>query len=347
MKTKISISWATTILIIFFLILFALPLQSCQKRALDLEQVSAEERIVIKFSHVVSEQTPKGMAARRFAELVHERTNGHVEVQVYPNSQLYMDGEEIDALINNNIQIIAPATAKMTEYFPELFLFDLPFLFEDYNQVHQFIDSAEGQMLLSRLTTQGIVSLAMWDNGFKVMTANRPLHKPSDFKGLRFRIMPSRVLDAQFVQLGAMARDLPFSDVYAALERGMVDAAENTPSNIYTKKFFLVQDHLTISDHGYLGYLVLTNEKFWSSLPPDIRLILDETMAEVTAWEREIAIEQNKRDMEMIIASGQIKIYHLSEVEKEFWKEALLPVYAMFVNQIGEELLRAVLHNRY
>lgn len=158
-----------------------LLLTGCQNRALDYEQVGVDERIVIKFSHVVSESTPKGMAARRFAQLMHERTEGRVEVQVYPNSQLYMDGEEVDALINNHVQLIAPATAKMTQYFPELLLFDLPFIFENYAQVHQFIDSDAGQGLLNKLQSQDMLTLNMWDNGFKVMTSNRPLHKPDDF----------------------------------------------------------------------------------------------------------------------------------------------------------------------
>jgi C4-dicarboxylate-binding protein DctP len=315
-------------------------LPGCQTRALDLEQISADERIIIKFSHVVSEFTPKGLAARRFAELVHERTQGRVEVQVYPNSQLYMDGEETDALMNNHVQIIAPATAKMTEIFPELNIFDLPFLFENYEQVHKYIDSEAGQKLLEEVRGQGMISLAMWDNGFKVMTANRPLHTPEDFNGLRFRIMPSRVLDAQFVQLGAQARDIPFSDVFMALERQMVDAAENTPSNIYSKKFFHVQDHMTISNHGYLGYIVLTNEQFWSGLPEEIRDILEETMAEVTQWERNIAEEQNKRDLELIISSGEIEVYELSTSERLAWKAALLPVHQLFLTEIGVDLLQ-------
>ncbi len=332
------------LIIVVILTLVLLPLQSCHNRAIDMEQVSAEDRIIIKFSHVVSELTPKGMAARRFAELVNERTDGLVEVQVYANSQLYMDGEEIDALLNNHVQIIAPATAKMTEFFPELLLFDLPFLFDSYEQVYQFIDGSEGEKLMERLQGQGMVSLAMWDNGFKVMTSNKALRRPQDFVGLRFRIMPSRVLDEQFAQLGAQATDLPFSDVYAALERGLVDAAENTPSNIYTKKFFLVQEHLTVSNHGYLGYLVLTNEEFWSSLPDDIRLILEEIMAEVTEWERQIAQQQNEWDMELIANTGEIQIYYLDDREKQEWKNALLPVYDMFLHQIGEELLDAALY---
>jgi C4-dicarboxylate-binding protein DctP len=330
-------------LILPVLLFSVLTLGGCQKRAIDSEQFSSGERIVVKFSHVVSEMTPKGQAARRFAELVHERTEGRVEVQVYPNSQLYMDGEEVDALMDNRVQLIAPATAKMTEFFPPLLLFDLPFLFDDYRQVHNFIDSREGRNLLETLRGNGMLSLAMWDNGFKVMTANMPLKTPADFRSLRFRIMPSRVLDAQFTQLGARARDLPFSDVYAALEKNFVDAAENTPSNIYTKKFYLVQEHMTISNHGYLGYLVLTNEQFWSDLPEDIRLIMEETLREVTAWEREIAIMYNERDLDLIIKTGQIEPYHLTEEEKEEWKKALLPVWDKFLPEIGEELLQAAL----
>jgi C4-dicarboxylate-binding protein DctP len=324
---------------LLFAVLLTPSLSGCQKRARDLEQVGEDERIVIKFSHVVSEFTPKGLAARRFAELVHERTKGRVEVQVYPNSQLYMDGEEIDALINNHVQMVAPATAKMTEYFPELLLFDLPFIFEDYEQVHRFIDSDTGSRLLAKLRGNGMLSLAMWDNGFKVMTANRPLHSPEDFRGLRFRIMPSRVLDAQFVQLGARATDLPFSDVFVALERKLVDAAENTPSNIYSKKFHTVQEHLTISNHGYLGYLVLTNEDFWASLPEDIRIILEEALEEVTSWERQIAQDHNERDLERIIKSGQIEVYTLSDENREAWRIALLPIHERFLKEIGPELI--------
>ena len=324
-------------LIPLLLLLFTFS-AGCHPRAADMEQVGQNERIVIKFSHVVSEFTPKGLAARRFAELVHERTQGRVEVQVYPNSQLYLDGEETDALINNHVQMIAPATAKITEYFKELSLFDLPFLFEDYDQVHRFIDSDAGRKLLQNATGHGMISLAMWDNGFKVMTSNRPLHTPDDFRGLRIRIMPSRVLDAQFAQLGAEARYLPFSDVFAALEKRWVDAAENTPSNIYSKKFYTLQSHMTISNHGYLGYLVLTNESFWVALPEDIRTILETTLAEVTEWEREIAQEQNERDLRRIINSGQIEVYELSESDKEAWKEALLPVHQLFLPAIGVDL---------
>ncbi len=234
--------------------------------------------------------------------------------------------------------MIAPATAKITEYFKELSLFDLPFLFEDYDQVHRFIDSDAGRKLLQNATGHGMISLAMWDNGFKVMTSNRPLHTPDDFRGLRIRIMPSRVLDAQFAQLGAEARYLPFSDVFAALEKRWVDAAENTPSNIYSKKFYTLQSHMTISNHGYLGYLVLTNESFWVALPEDIRTILETTLAEVTEWEREIAQEQNERDLRRIINSGQIEVYELSESDKEAWKEALLPVHQLFLPAIGVDL---------
>ena len=338
MQTLIAQKSRYCILLLF--IILTLLASGCQTRSVDSEQVGEDERIVIKFSHVVSELTPKGLAARKFAELVHERTDGLVEVQVYPNSQLYMDGEEVDALINNHVQMIAPATAKMTEFFPELLLFDLPYIFEDYDQVHSFIDSKAGENLLEKLQNDNMLSLAMWDNGFKVMTANRPLYSPDDFHDLSFRIMPSRALDAQFAQLGAQSRDLPFSDVFAALEQKLVNAAENTPSNIYSKRFYTVQDHLTVSNHGYLGYLVLTNEDFWNALPEDIRDILETTLEEVTTWERQIAEEQNARDLERIISSELIEVHYLSEREKAAWRAALLPVQQMFLPDIGTELLQ-------
>ena len=313
----------------------------CAPRAVDNEQVSPDERIVIKFSHVVAETTPKGMAACRFASLANQRTKGRVEVQVYPDSRLYKEGEEIKALQEGSIQMIAPATANLTAMFPQWLVFDLPFLFDNYDQVHRAMESEACRQLFSTMQSKSLLGLTMWDNGFKQMISNRPLAKPADFEGMRFRIMPSRVLEAQFNLLGARSTPLPFAEVYAALETRAVDGAENTFSNIYTKNFYRVQPYLTVSNHGYLGYIVLVNDQFWRNLPPDIREILEETMAEVTIWEREIASRQNEEDLNRIREDGSAEIYELSEGEREAWKQALAPVYDKFRPVIGEELIGA------
>jgi C4-dicarboxylate-binding protein DctP len=313
----------------------------CTPRALDMEQVSPKERIVLKFSHVVAETTPKGMAAKRFALLVHQRTQGRIEVQVYPDSRLYKEGEELKALQEGSIQMIAPATANLTAMFPQWQVFDLPFLFTDYAQVHRAMDSEAARKLFSTLQTRNMLGLTMWDNGFKQMVAKKSLVNVVDFQGLRFRIMPSRVLEAQFNQLGAQTTVLPFGEVYAALEAQTIDGAENTFSNIYSKKFYQVQPYLTISNHGYLGYIVLANAPFWHNLPPDLREILEQTLQEVTVWEREIASRQNYQDFESILQAATTKIHILTPEEKNAWEKALMPVYQKFQATVGEDLIAA------
>ncbi len=333
------------ILIFFIIYLVISPLQGCSPRAIDYEQVGEEERIVVKFSHVVAENTPKGQAALRFAKLVEERTDGFVEVQVYPNSTLYMDGEEIEALQANNVQLIAPATAKMTEYFPELLVFDLPFLFNDYEDAHRFFESEEAKNMLEGIKGHKMLGLAMWDNGFKIMSANTPLISVEDFKDLNFRIMGNPILEFQFQQLGARTTTLPFNEVYEALLNKTVDGAENPPSNFYSKKFHEVQNYVTISDHGYLGYVVLTNQKFWENLPDNIRKILDDTLAEVSEWEREYAMYQNEKDLSLIKRRSDIEVYILSKEEREAWKETLMPMYNYFQHKVSEELVNSVRNN--
>ncbi len=318
-------------------LLILLLLTGCAPRVADLEQVGEDERIVIKFSHVVAENTPKGHAARYFARLVKERTDGFVEVQVYPNSTLYKDGEEIEALQANNVQLIAPATAKMVEYFPPLLAFDLPFLFEDYTAAHNFLNSSAGNELLAGINKHKMLGLAMWDNGFKIMSANQPLVQVQDFRGLNFRIMGNPVLESQFTYLGANTTTLPFSEVYEALDNLVVQGAENPPSNFYSKKFYEVQNHVTISNHGYLGYVVLTNSEFWISLPEDIRKVLEATLEDVTQWQRELAMYLNEKDLGYIMDMEEIDIHILTEEEKLAWRKAILPMYDDF-NYVLEEM---------
>jgi len=316
----------------------------CAQRVVDKEQYSQEEKIVIRFSHVVPQNTPKGLAALRFAQLVEERTEGRVEVQVFPNSTLYKDGEELEALQTGSVQLVAPTTSKLGKMFPRWQLFDLPYAFETRHEVHRAVDGEIWEELIQDFNGTNIKALAFWDNGFKQLTNNH--HKivsPDDCNGLLFRVMiNSKVLEEQFRVLKADPVPIVFSELYRALEIQAVDGQENTISNIYAKKFHQVQRYLTVSNHGYLGYVVLTNAKYWDNLPPDIRQILEDTMAEVTLWERAKAQELNDKDFQKIIAWGQTDIHVQTAREREEWIERFGPVYRHYVSFVGEKLLRSL-----
>lgn len=329
--------------ILILAVLFLLT-TGCDRRGPDGEQVDPREKIVIKFSHVVAEDTPKGQAARRFARLVQERTGGRVEVQVFPNSTLYKDGEEMDALQQGAVQIIAPTTSKLGSLAPQWQLLDLPYLFQNEDEVHRALDGEVGQKLFAALEAHNVHPLAFWDNGFKQMTGSKgPLVHPRDFAGQTFRVMiNSRVLEEQFRCLGARATGLPFSDVYGALASGQVDGQENTMSNIYSQRFYEYQPYLTVSNHGYIGYVVLTSATFWRSLPPDIRRIIEETMAEVTLWEREQASRLNDENFRQIKESGKVQVHMQTAEERREWQEALEPLYRNFRPVIGADLLDEV-----
>lgn len=318
-------------------------LTGCSTRVIDQQQVNKSEKIVIKFSHVVSENTPKGLAAKRFADLVRERTGGYVEVQVFPDSVLYKDGEEFEALKSGAVQMIAPATSKLSTMFPEWQVFDLPFAFPDMQTAHKVMDGPLGQDLFSNLQKQKFLGLAMWDSGFKQFTNNkRPLRKTEDFQGLHFRIMTSNVLKEQFSKLGAQALPMPFNDVYHALEDGTVDAEENTISNIYTQHFDRSQNYLTLSNHGYLGYVVLTNTDFWYGLSPQVRKILEATLQEVTNWEREKAGEMDRNQLDQLKREGKVKITYLTPSERIRLQTALNPVYDQLSQEIGTDWVNRV-----
>ncbi|WP_126427795.1 DctP family TRAP transporter solute-binding subunit [Brevibacillus marinus] len=309
------------------LLLIALLLAACDRTAIDYEQVSEAEKLIIRFSHVVGEDTPKGQAARRFAALMKERTNGRVEVQVFANGSLYSDYEELKALQEGYIQMIAPSLSKLSGIVPEAEAFDLPFLYPALTDYHRALDGAAGQRLQRMMEEKGLVPLAFWDNAFKQLTSSsRAIREPTDMQGMRVRIMPSAVLNGQFAMMGAKPLEMSFNDVYLALEKGQLDAQENTLSNIYTKRFYRVQRHLTISDHGYLGYLVLMNQSFWERLPDDIRRTLVETIREVTLWERQLAARLNQEQLAYIAACECIAIHKLSAEEKRRWREFFAPL---------------------
>jgi C4-dicarboxylate-binding protein DctP len=303
----------------------------------------AADPIVINFSHVVAPDTPKGKAALTFKQLVEERTNGRVKVEVYPNSQLYKDREEMEALQLGAVQMLAPSFAKFGPLgVREFEVFDLPYMFPNKETLYRVMDGEIGKGLLKKLEPKGIIGLAYWDNGFKQMSANKPLKIVADFKGLKMRIQSSKVLEAQMRALGANPQVMAFSEVYTALQQGVVDGTENPMSNFYTQKMNEVQKHLTISDHGYLGYAVITNKKFWEGLPPDIRSTLEQTMQEVTKYEREIAQKENDDALAAVREAKTTEIYILPDKDRLAWQKALLPVHTQFEDSIGKDLIYGV-----
>ena len=303
----------------------------------------AQGPIVIKFSHVVTPDTPKGKAAEQFKKLAEERTKGKVKVEIYPNSQLYKDKEELEMLQLGSVQMLAPSLAKFGPLGEREFeAFDLPYIFENYDELHKVTEGPIGLGLLKKLEPKGIVGLAYWDNGFKVMTANKPLRKPEDVKGLKLRIQSSKVLDAQMRALGGIPQVMAFSEVYQALQTGVVDGTENTDSNIYTQKMHEVQKFLTVTDHGYIGYVVVVNKKFWDGLPPDIRTTLEGAMKDATSYGNHIARQENDAALEAIRKSGKTQIISLTSQEKLAWKKVLIPVHAQMGDKIGKDLIQSI-----
>jgi len=299
--------------------------------------------IVIKFSHVVAPNTPKGKAAQKFKDLAEQYTKGRVKVELYPNSQLYKDREEMEALQLGAVQMLAPSLSKFGPLGVRDFeAFDLPYIFPNKETLYRVMDGDIGKKLFAKLGAKDIVGLAYWDNGFKQMSANKPLRNVEDFKGLKMRIQSSKVLEAQMRALGASPQVIAFSEVYTALQQGVVDGTENPVSNFYTQKMHEVQKHLTISDHGYLGYAVITNKKFWDGLPQDVRAELEKAMQETTVYERDIAQKENDEALAKVRAAGTTEVYVLPLKDRLVWQKALLPVHKEFEQTIGKDLLYAI-----
>ena len=297
--------------------------------------------IVIKYSHVVADQTPKGQAAIKFKELAEKKLPGKVEVQVFPNSQLFGDGKEMEALLLGDVQIIAPSLAKFSKYTPKLQVFDLPFLFDDTEAVDRFQDSVKGQELLDSMSKKGIKGLGYIHNGMKQMSANKALRKPDDAKGLKFRIQSSDVLEAQFKALGANPQKLAFSEVYQALQSGVVDGQENTWSNIYTQKFYEVQKYTTESNHGVIDYMVIVNANWWKGLPADVRTGLNEAMVESIKYGNKVAGDEDKAARQKIADSKQTEMIKLTKADLKPWREAMKPVWKKFEGEIGKDIIDA------
>ncbi|HUM91205.1 MAG TPA: TRAP transporter substrate-binding protein [Candidatus Competibacter sp.] len=301
----------------------------------------ANAEIVIKFSHVVADSTPKGQGALMFKKLAEERLAGKVKVEVFPNSQLFGDGKEMEALLLNDVQLIAPSLSKFDRYTNQIQVFDLPFLFDGIDAVHRFHKSPTGKSILNSLAKKGMIGLAYWDNGMKQLSAKKPLRMPEDAKGLKFRIQSSDILEAQFKAAGAVPQKLAFSEVYQALETGVVDGAENPWSNAYSQKFYEVQPYFTESNHGYLGYMVVANAKFWNDLPADVRETLAKTLDEVTEQVNKSSTDLNDGDRQKIKDSGKTEILSFTAEQRAAWQKAMQPVYDKFTDKIGKDIVEA------
>lgn len=301
----------------------------------------AAEPIVIKFSHVVAEQTPKGQGALMFKKLVEERLPGKVRVEVYPNSTLFGDDKEMEALLLGDVQIIARSLAKFEQYTKTVQLFDLPFLFDDIAAVDRFQQSPEGQKLLKSMESKNVTGLAYWHNGMKQLSANKPLRQPEDARGLTFRVQTSAVLEEQFKAVDAKAQKMIFSVVYQGLQTGLVNGTENPYSNFYNQKLNEVQKYVTETNHGILDYMLITTSDFWNGLPPDIRTELDKIVAEVTADVNKEAERLNQQDKQHVLDAKTTEIITLTPDERNAWRDNMKPVWAKFEKEIGPDLIKA------
>jgi C4-dicarboxylate-binding protein DctP len=303
----------------------------------------AQQPIIVKFSHVVTVDTPKGKGAEYFKKLAEERTKGRVKVEVYPNSSLFKDGEEMEALQLGSVQMLAPSLAKFGPLgLREFEVFDLPYMFDNYDELHKVTNGPVGTGMLKKLETKGLIGLAYWDNGFKVMSANKAIRVPADYKGLKMRIQSSKVLGDEMKALGAIPQVMAFSEVYQGLQTGVVDGTENPPSNFYTQKLQEVQKYLALTNHGYLGYAVIVNKKFWDGLPPDIRTTLEGAMKDATKFANEIAQKENDDALEAVKKTGKTEIITLTPEQKAAMKKALVTVHKENESRVGKDTIQEV-----
>jgi len=325
MKLRLSVALATSALLAFASLAIA------------------QQPTIIKFSHVVAVDTPKGKGAEYFKKLAEERTKGRVKVEVYPNSQLFKDGEEMEALQLGSVQMLAPSVAKFGPLgVREFEVFDLPYIFDSFEELHKVTEGPVGKTLFKKLETKGVTGLAFWDNGFKDFSANKPIKVPADYKGLKLRIQSSKVLGDEIKALGAIPQVMAFSEVYQALQTGVVDGTENPPSNFYTQKMHEVQKYLALTDHGVIEYAVIVNKKFWDGLPADIRTALEGAMKDATKYANDIAKKENDDALEAVRKSGKTQIITLTADEKAQMKKALVSVHKENESRVGKEILAEV-----
>lgn len=307
-----------------------------------------DKTFTIKFSHVVARNTPKGKAADKFKELVEKNTDGRIKVEVYPNAELYGDKGELQALQSNSVQMLAPASAKFTPIAPELQVLDLPFLFDSVEDIPKVAspDTTVGKAIFEnkKLADKNIKVLGLWDNGLKQLTSNTPIRTTDDLKGMSFRIQPSDVLRSQFNQWGAKATPMDFSEVYNALEQGVVDGQENPYSNIAPHKIHEVQKHITESNHGYIGYILVISTAFFESLPKDLQDEVVKAADEASTYTRDITAEVNAEAKQTVLDSGKTKITKLTDSEREALKDAVVPkVWKQYAKVIGEDIVNELL----
>jgi C4-dicarboxylate-binding protein DctP len=308
--------------------------------AVSLVGPASADPIIIKFSHVVATDTPKGKASEKFKELAEKYTGGKVKIEVYPNSTLYKDKEELEALQLGSVQMLAPSNSKFGPLgIREFEVFDLPYILPDLKTLRKVTEGPLGLRLLKLLDAKGITGLAYWDNGFKQMSANKKLVTPGDYQGVKFRIQSSRVLQAQFKALGSLPQVMAFSEVYQALQTGVVDGQENTWSNIYTQKMHEVQKYITETNHGYIGYVVIVNKKFWDDLPADIRDQLAKAMKEATDFNNAQSQKENDDALAEIKKSGKSEILKLTPEQDEAMRKAMEPVYKDAAGRVGQPLI--------
>jgi C4-dicarboxylate-binding protein DctP len=320
-----------------------MKLKSLLAVALLAVAASAGAQTIIKFSHVVAQDTPKGKASEFFAKRAGELTKGKVKVEVYANSALYKDKEEMEALQIGSVQMLAPSLAKFGPLgVKEFEAFDLPFIFDDYAELHKITQGPVGASLMTKLESRGIKGLAFWDNGFKSFSANTPLHSVADYKGKKYRIQSSKVLEEEIRALGGIPQVIAFGETYQALQTGVVDGTENPISNFYTQKMHEVQKHLSLTNHGYLGYAVIVNKKFWDGLPADVRGELEQAMKEATTYANKIAQEENDKALDGVKASGKTTVYTPTADERLALKKAMAPVHIKMVDRVGKEMLQQI-----
>ena len=302
----------------------------------------AADPIVVRFSHVVAADSPKGKAALKFKSIAEERTKGRVKIEVHPNATLFKDEQEMSALLDGKVEMLAPALGDFGELkIPDFEVFGMPYIFPGRDLVRRITDGPVGQGIFRKLEPKGIVGLAYWDNGFKIFAANKPIHRPEDVKGLRMR-MSSKVYEPMFLKLGTTPIEMGFGATVKALKEGTVDGNENTPSNLFTRKMHELQKHMTVTDHVYLGYAVIANKKFWDGLPPDLRIFMKLAMVDATRYANLVAAQENKDAIEKMKASGLTEIYEPSAKDRDAWLKALLPVHKEFESRVGKDLLQAI-----
>jgi C4-dicarboxylate-binding protein DctP len=297
--------------------------------------------IVIKFSHVTNtDKHPKGIAATLLEQRVNDEMNGKACMEVFPNSTLYNDDAVLEALLQGDVQMAAPSLSKFEQFTKTFRLFDLPFMFKNINAVDEFQTSETGQAMKESMTRRGLLGLAFWHNGMKQMSANVALESPSDANGLKFRVQNSDVLKAQMAAIGGSPQPMAFSEVYGALQTGVVDGQENTWSNIYGKKFFEVQDGVTETNHGIIDYLVVTSTDFWDNLPDDVRTQLGTIVEEVTAMRNSESTAVNAAARQSILDAGGV-VRELNADQRQEWVNVMMPVWDQFKEDVGQENIDA------